>query len=608
VRSSAINEDGECSFAGQYTTILPVQKEGLMASYLAVLASKYTPEALSYRIHCGLTDEETPMAAMVVEMVDSITSGVIYTIEPAGQDLEHLFIHMVRGQGEALVSGRIIPQILAIDKKTMTLPLPDTQNWEITDSRAGFLTDEQAAELTSAALRIEAHFGRPQDIEWAINKEGEIFFLQTRMLQSQGPEAADQSPQIPKNRASLDTPEPPLIKGGAMAALGQGCGLTWCVDAEHPVEQVPVGAILVIRETLPSYVRVLDRVSGVLAELGSAAGHFSTVCREFGVPLLCGLGAMIKTIQHDQLITMDATNKMVYQGDLLPRLATIPLHESQKQLPFYRKLRKLLDHITPLRLVDPKARGFTPESCRSLHDIIRFVHEQAVKTMFSLGDRLSSRSNRSYSRKELHSNLPFAIFVVDVGGGLNSSAALEESITISQVCSAPFLALWTGLNHPSVQWQERAHFDWKHFGETTMGEGIVSASDPQFASYAVLGADYVNLNMRFGYHFTLVDTLCGRDINSNYCQFRFAGGGADFSGRLLRIDFISTLLKEAGFQVEARGDLLDARISGLAIPEMETRLLTLGRLLGATKLMDMALHNNQDVKQYVVDFIEATKQ
>ena len=223
--------------------------------------------------------------------------------------------------------------------------------------------------------------------------------------------------------------------------------------------------------------------------------------------------------------------------------------------------------------------------------------------MFSLGDRLGARSR---SRKKLLSKLPFAIFVVDVGGGLAPSAAGEENIREDEINSTPFQALWTGLTHPSIEWQERPHFDWKHFGEMTMADGIVRTEAPEFASYAVLGADYVNLNMRFGYHFTLVDCICGEDSSTNYCHFRFAGGGADFSGRLLRLDFIRTLLKDAGFQVETRGDLLDARVSALSSPEMQVHLVTLGRLLGATKLMDMTLHDTQDVQHSLQDFLAGT--
>ncbi len=600
VRSSGVGEDGECSFAGQYTTLLDVQKERLLAAYLTVLAGKYSPEALAYRIHCGFSDEETPMAVLVLTMIDAVASGVVYTIDPTTGDTNNLFIHAVQGQGEALVSGKIIPQVLAVDREETShhRSVPHDQAMAMSP-RIWVLTDEEATDLAAAALKIEAHFGRPQDIEWALTKSGKILFLQSRPLQSHPTDTQEQSPEIPEIK------EMPLLQGGTMAALGQACGPAYRVDIDHPVEQVPAGAVLVIRETLPSHVQVLERVSGVLAELGSVAGHFSTVCREFGIPLLCGLGEGVQLIPHGQVITMHAGKRVVYRGDLLPHLASVPLHEAQKQLPFYRKLRKLLDTITPLHLVDPKAKGFAPESCRSLHDIIRFAHEQAVRTMFSLGDRLG---NRSRQRKKLLSPLPFAIFVVDVGGGLLPTAAREEEIRLEQISSTPFLALWAGLTHPSVQWEERAHFDWKHFGEMAMADGIASTDSPDFASYAVLGADYVNLIMRFGYHFTLVDALCGKDSANNSCQFRFAGGGADFSGRLLRLDFISTLLKQAGFQVETRGDLLDARISALSIPEMKDQLVTLGRLLGATKLMDMVLHDTREVQQYVQDFVAETRE
>jgi len=604
VRSSAVNEDGDCSFAGQYATILDVEKDGLLKAYLAVLASKYTPEALAYRIHSGLSDDETPMAVLILEMVDSLASGVIYTIDPADQKMEdttHLFIHAVRGQGEALVGGKIIPEVLIVKKQDTSSFRLDTSNPAVSHL-TGALSASQIKQLADAALKLESHFESPQDIEWAMAQTGEIFYLQSRPLHRQSLSLdADNQATSARIKSIKDVP---LCQGGTMAALGQACGPAYCVDAAHPVEQMPAGSILVVNETLPSYVQVLQQVQGVLAGLGSIAGHFSTVCREFGIPLLCGLGTQIKAIEHGRILTMDAEGMVVYEGDLLPHLATIPHHESQKHLPFYRKLRKLLNSITPLHLIDPKAKGFTPESCRSLHDIIRFSHEQAVRTMFSLGDRLG---NRNKNRKKLLSDLPFDIFVVDVGGGLEASVAREEFVSLEQITSVPFQALWAGMTHPSVQWPDRLHFDWKHFGEMTMADGISSSDSSDLASYAVLGADYVNLIMRFGYHFTLVDTLCGEDNSNNYCQFRFAGGGADYAGRLLRLEFISTLLQEDGFQVVTKGDLLDARIAGLNALEMQDHLLILGRLLGATKLMDMALHDKQDVQKYVQDFLNATR-
>ena len=592
VRSSAAGEDGECSFAGQYASVLNVGKDRLVESYRLVLASKYTPEALAYRIHCGFSDEETPMAVQVVKMIDALAGGVVYSRPPTSPDAGHLLIHAVRGQGEALVGGRAVPEVLVVDRGDLSCQRKKADLQPV-------LTDEQARTLAGHALKIEAHFGAPQDIEWALSETGEVCILQSRPLQTQAQSPPAEEPMSCEEIHEM--PGEPLFRGGTMAAPGQACGPAYCIDGEHPVEQVPAGGLLGVGDTLPSYVQVLERVGGVLAARGSLAGHFSTVCREYGVPLLCGLGEKIRGIPHGRMMTMQAEKGVVYQGCHLPARPSIPLYESRKNLPFYRKLRRLLDGITPLHLIDPQAKGFVPEACRSLHDIIRFVHEQAVRTMFSLGDRLGTPGR---NRKRLVADLPFEIFIVDVGGGLDTSAAQEEKFRIEQVRSAPFLALWAGFFHPSVQWQDRAHFNWGRFGDLILADGISSPDAPEFASYAVLGADYVNLIMRFGYHFSLVDVLAGEDSVTNYCQFRFSGGGADFPGRLLRLDFISTLLKREGFQIETRGDLLDARLSAMSVAEMEVRLTMLGRLLGITRLMDMTLHDHEEVQRTLQDFLD----
>ena len=593
VRSSAVAEDGEISFAGQYASIADVGVDELAASYLAVLASKYRPESLAYRIHAGFSDEETPMAVLVMEMIEATASGVVYTVHPDRPEDRRIRIHTVRGRGEGLVSGRLVPEVVAVDRDS-----PDRAESPRDPAPAPILSREQTGRLAACALQIEGHFGGPRDIEWALPPEGDFVFLQSRPLATRTDEPAGTAAAEP---APEDDPGcRVLLQGGTTAAPGQASGAVWRVDRDHPVEQVPAGAILVIRETPPSHVRVLSRVAGVLAELGSVAGHFATVCREFGVPLLCGLGEELAVLHHGRTVTMLAGRRMVCEGGALPASPAVPPYLSQARLPYFRRLRKLLDGITPLALVDPRAKSFAPEGCRSFHDIIRFCHEQAVRIMFSLGDRLGKPGR---NRRRLRSELPFEIFVVDVGGGLQAGAPEDERIDIEEVASAPFLALWAGLTHPSIRWDDRPHFDWKNFGETVLADGISTVDSPEYASYAVLGADYVNLIMRFGYHFTLVDALSGADSASNYCQFRFSGGGADFAGRLRRLQLIATLLEQAGFSVETRGDLLDARLPAGDAQEMRTPLVTLGRLLGATRLMDMMLQDGNDVQQHIDNFL-----
>lgn len=128
--------------------------------------------------------------------------------------------------------------------------------------------------------------------------------------------------------------------------------------------------------------------------------------------------------------------------------------------------------------------------------------------MFSLGDRGSGRAKE---KRKLHSALPLDVFLLDVGGGLHPQGVDKTDIQVAVINSVPFLALWQGLTHSSVEWGDRSHFDWKSFDEIALAGGIASQKPSDFASFAVLGSNYVNLNMRFGYHFTLVDAMCDQD-------------------------------------------------------------------------------------------------
>ena len=585
VRSSCLNEDGACSFAGQYLTLLNVSGSEIVDAWRRVISSKYTPEALAYRIHSGLGDEETGMAALVLEMVDAKTSGVLYTADPSGEKKQDISIHVVRGQGDALVSGRVIPESYGMDEK---------EDGE--DGTTAILTGQEFTDLRQQGQLIVDAYDSPRDVEWSITEQGRLIFLQSRPL------GVQYSLQVATRIEPLANKGQLLFKAGVTAALGQACGPAYIVDATHLLEDVPQGAILVLRETLPSAVRVLKQVSGVVAELGSVAGHFSTVCREFGVPLLLAVGDHIEEIAQGEELSLFADIQELWQGDCLPPQKPAPIYELEAELPYFLRLHGLLDFVTPLNLLDPESKDFVAESCRSLHDIIRFSHEQAVRTMFSLGDKGSGRSK---GKRKLISDLPLDVFLLDVGAGLQVQNTGKEDVTLEEETQQLNAQIRLARIHPSVEWGDRSHFDWKSFDEIALAGGSVSKDSSDFASFAVLGGNYVNLNMRFGYHFTLVDAMCDSDTAKNYCQLRFAGGGGDFSGRSLRIEFVEAILKESGFQVTPKGDLLDARVQHMAAAEMLQKLQVVGRLLGVTKLMDMRLKDETMVHKQVKEFWEA---
>ena len=118
VRSSAVGEDTASSFAGQYHTELNVSKEGVIEAYKKVIASRFTPRAIQYRRRCGFEEEDTRMGVLCLRMVDSVASGVIYTVDPVEPDSGILRIAAVAGMGERLVSGEASPVTFFVDKTT----------------------------------------------------------------------------------------------------------------------------------------------------------------------------------------------------------------------------------------------------------------------------------------------------------------------------------------------------------------------------------------------------------------------------------------------------------------------------------------------------------
>ncbi|MBU8848662.1 MAG: PEP/pyruvate-binding domain-containing protein, partial [Desulfobacterales bacterium] len=200
IRSSAVKEDGKASFAGQYQTLLNVEKKKILNGYKRIIAGKYSARALFYRISHGILDDETPMAVLVLEMVDSKASGVMYTQDIKTPLSEDLLIHSVWGQGGLLVEGEVSPDVIRVSKKSpdtitsiktvsklkqMVLE-PDIQTRTIDTGhhKKDSLSINEAAALTLArwGISLETHFKEPQDIEWCQDKSGKLFILQSRPL------------------------------------------------------------------------------------------------------------------------------------------------------------------------------------------------------------------------------------------------------------------------------------------------------------------------------------------------------------------------------------------------------------------------------------------
>lgn len=610
VRSSAIAEDTESSFAGQYKSLLYVDPENIIEAYKAVLAGKYSIHALTYRIIKGISDTDAPMAVLIMEMIDGDSAGVIYTQDIENQESDHMAVYHVQHGCAALVSGKTDPGIIRIKKHAKKII---QNNGDISGLKV-----DTTLKIAQAGLALETYFDQPQDTEWALDRTENLYILQTRPLK--GFPFIDTEHKSPGSNAksdrnqTLDTcyhPDlhhaPVLLKGGCTASSGQGSGRVVCLKHLSRGDEIPENSVLVTEYPLPELAGVINNLSAVVTDNGSPASHFASVAREFHVPLLTGTRLGTDTLKHGSLVTVNADLKKVFKGTLSCYDAEDSAHSRGKQnaafdnSPFMKTMDAVMTFISPLNLIRPESSGFCPEGCRSLHDIIRFCHEAAVQEMFACGRR---KGGRKKGALRLISELPMLFYVLDVGGGIKKNLPESKSVRVNDISCLPFRQVYRGLSHPGILWEQFSHYDWESYDNIVMSGGIASSEDAQFASYAILALDYLNISLRFGYHFVVLDTLCGQETDKNYILFRFSGGGGTLDGRERRTTFLAGVLGRLGFTVETKGELVDGALKHITPEDAETKLNWIGRLLGATRLMDMRLTPGCDINDFVCQFFK----
>jgi len=591
VRSSAVGEDTAASFAGQYSSVLSVDPEDIASAYRTVLASKYTPRAILYRLRYGLTDAATPMAVAVVTMIQARASGVLYTVDPSRSSAGQARIDAATGLGEQVVGGSASPDVFSVDREKLKILQRSIQTKEggvdAKEPQAA-IAESTVIDLVRLGLQLEAHFGSPQDIEWAENKQGQVIFLQSRPLGIAG----TVSPPAPWQGSDLEL----LLSGGQTASPGQVSGKAVHVSPGLTPETAE-NAILVARTAAPDLAALMGRVRGVITDLGGVASHLASVAREFNVPALVDTREATAKIPNGEAITLLADEGEVYLGEVAELAHKLPSSTADDNRgPIAVHLRQVLDRISPLNLTDPEAPEFTPSGCRTVHDLIRFAHEKAMAEMFNL----SKLSGASVVSRTMSANIPLSLSFIDLGGGLASGLTSCDEIRPEHIRSKPMAALWRGLAHPGVTWTGAVDLSGRNFMTLMAGSmGPGSAKPLQIDSYALVSADYLNLSVKFGYHYSNLDALCSEDADANTITLQFSGGAGTSSGRALRIEFLAKVLNRLGYEVEAQGDLLQAALKGLDCPAMEEVLDQTGRLLGCSRLLDLAIPNQAEVQALV---------
>lgn len=608
MRSSAIGEDTQFSFAGQYRTYLNVPVEDIIDKYRLVVASKFTPKAIYYFLSHSLSESDLAMSVGCVEMIDAQSAGVVYTRNPVSANDNCLIISSIFGLGRYLVDGILTPDTIRVDRNTgevvethiATKPVQlvaDKNSSTVEEAvpmdlqQTLSISTEHIAELSRYSLQIEEFYGASQDLEWAIDRKGNLKILQTRPLRVI---EADVSKGVP-----VETDLEIIADGGETICPGAANGRIFHVISPENLISVPRGAVLIVSHSFPGLVTIMERVSALIVEVGGVASHMATLAREYGLPTITGVKKTDK-LKTGLDVTVDANNCIIYKGyaEELIRLRKqkVSLFED---MPIIQLLKKILEKISPLTLINPTSSKFTIEMCKTFHDITRFAHQKAMSEMFLSAGELQDNTVFTH---QLRTKIPLKVNVMLIDSQAKDYLG-DKWIDDSEIPSAPMAAFWSGIieqKWPSTHSQSQ---DEKFSTIPTNPSSSREAVSFEESSFAVISREYMVISLHLGYHFTTVEAMCTDIAGKNYIRMQHKGGGATRDRRILRVHVIETILSNLGFTNSSKGDFLDASLGYQDKESLLGKLKLLGRMTMCTKQLDMALTNDALVKWHTDDIM-----
>jgi len=322
VRSSATAEDlAEASFAGQQDSFLNIKgKTELINHIKKCFASLFTSRATYYRNKQGFEHNKVSLAVVVQKMVDSEKSGVIFSKDPAFKK-EDITIEAVWGLGEGIVSGKITPDNYIVSREFKILEKTiankkiaitrDSSGQKVEaklredKSKAQVLNNFEIKKLSEFALKLEKHYKKPQDIEFAIEREN-IFIVQTRPITT-----------IERRIEGSETE----IKGevflkGLAASPGIGIGPVKIIKNLADLPKIQKGDVLVTTMTNPDMVVTMQKSAAIVTDDGGLTAHAAIVSREMGIPAIVGTDEATTKLKDGEIITVDGTNGKIYKGKI----------------------------------------------------------------------------------------------------------------------------------------------------------------------------------------------------------------------------------------------------------------------------------------------------
>ncbi|HMY89812.1 MAG TPA: phosphoenolpyruvate synthase [Nitrosomonas sp.] len=341
VRSSATAEDlADASFAGQQETLLNVSGlDQIIQAIKIVFASLYNDRAIAYRVHQNFPHDKVYLSVGIQKMVrsDLGASGVMFTLDTESGFQDAIFVTSAYGLGETIVQGIVNPDEFYVYKQglrsgksailsrrlgtkliemvyensfkqdTFTV----TRDVSVERRQRFSLSDQQIEQLGQQALLIEQHYGRPMDIEWALDGlDGKLYIVQAR-------------PETVKSRAGTSLERYHLTQKGMVLSEGRAIGqkigqgtakVIFSIDQMHEIQS---GDVLVTDMTDPDWEPIMKRAAAIVTNRGGRTCHAAIIAREMGIPAVVGCGEATSQIKPGSSVTIscaEGDTGYVYEG------------------------------------------------------------------------------------------------------------------------------------------------------------------------------------------------------------------------------------------------------------------------------------------------------
>lgn len=323
VRSSATAEDlPNASFAGQQATYLNISGEkSVLRATKECIASLFTDRAIVYRVENGFSHMKVALSVGIQQMVAvrSECAGVMFTIDTESGFRNAVVVSSIYGLGENIVQGHVSPDEFVVFKPTMAIlkrrigtkkmkmiPVSGsrTKNVKVSlhDQDRYSITDEQVKTLASWGMAIEQHYGKPMDIEWALDEDDKkLYIVQAR------------SETVQSRRDTNIIEEYKLVETGPLISRGTSVGSKIATGNANKIMSVKdisnfrEGDVLVTEMTDPDWVPIMKMASAIVTDKGGRTCHAAIVSRELGIPCVVGTGSASSKIADGVPLTVNCS-------------------------------------------------------------------------------------------------------------------------------------------------------------------------------------------------------------------------------------------------------------------------------------------------------------